>query len=400
MQLKRNFNFVNAAKSKKDDKTDNKQDNKLQIKQKNEPSAEAVNMIKYTEQMMETFEQKPFSEVDALIFSWLSYMDFPDICIQNEPVRLGDLYRAEIFPQLFSSVVALEETKQLFTVVCASPRYRDIGVSHYVSRLDTESLKQFSAVNFHVSDDLRFIAFRGTDKYIVGWKEDLCLALADPVESQKSSVRYLKRCAGDFDGKIITGGHSKGGNLAVYSAALSEESVQDRISLIYSFDGPGIDSAEAEPYIAKIRDRIVKIIPQSSLIGLLMETCTDYRIVKSDRYGVSQHMAYYWHIVNGEFEYTDELSYDSRILSASINKWILNLDYDERSQIVQSLFDLINTTSIDALDNIDFMKAIPEIKKNFDEMSPEARKNLIANMKNILAVSVKSIPAVFEKQSN
>jgi len=357
-----------------------------------EPPHNQENIIKYTEQMMETFEQRPFSAVDALIFSWLSYIDFPDFCIPDEPVRLCDLYKAELFPEMFSSAVAYNETKTLFSAAAASPRYRDIGVSHFVSRLDPESLKQFSAVNFHVSDKLRFIAFRGTDKYIVGWKEDLCLALEDPVESQKSSVRYLTRCAGGFDGEIITGGHSKGGNLAVYSAALCDDSVRDKISAIYSFDGPGIGDDVTEGLIERISDRIIKIVPQSSIIGLLMEKRNQYRIVKSDRHGVSQHMAYYWHITDGDFDYADELSYESRIISTSINTWISSLDYEERSAIINSLFELIGTTNIEALDEIDFIQTVSEIRRNFDEMNPEARKRLIGNIKSIFTESIKNIP--------
>lgn len=365
------------------------------LKKKNES---CQNIITYTEQMMESFDKLAFGDVDALVLSWLSYIDFPDICIPDEPVRLGDLYRAELFDDMYSSAVAYDETKALFNAAAASPRFRDIGVSHYVSRLDSETLKQFSAVNFHISDDLRFIAFRGTDKYITGWKEDLCLALPDPVESQKSSVRYLTRCAGDFDGEIQTGGHSKGGNLAVYSAALCDEAVQNKISRIYSFDGPGIDDEQSRQLIDSIYGKVVKIVPASSFIGQLMETRTNYRIVKSDKHGFAQHMAFYWHIVNGFFEHTDDLTYDSRVLGKSVNSWISSLEYEDRAQFINSVFELFNTYNVETLDDIDFIKILPEIKKNFDDMNPETRKNLLNNMREIMTSSIKNIPKAFDNR--
>jgi len=387
--------FYRFYKNEDDEKSG--QDLAGTVRKKNE---NVQNIITYTEQTMDSFDRFAFGDVDALVLSWLSYIDFPDICIQDEPVRLCDLYKAEYFEEMYSSAVAPEETKALFNAAAASPRFRDIGVSHYVSRLDPETLKQFSAVNFHISDDLRFIAFRGTDKYITGWKEDLCLALPDPVESQKSSVRYLKRCAGDFEGEIQTGGHSKGGNLAVYSAALSDESVQNKITRIYSFDGPGFDDEQAEPLINSIYSKVVKIVPASSVIGQLLETRTGFKIVKSDKHGFAQHMAFYWHIVNGFFEYANDLTYDSKVFGKSVNKWISSLEYEERAEFIRSLFELFSTANVETLDDIDFMKALPEIKKNFDEMTPESRKNLLSNVREIMTGSIRSQPKALEIRKN
>ncbi len=393
MELNRNFYRLHSRK------IENMNEEPVQAEPVQPKNETHQNFIKYVENTLETFDEKPFSEVDALVLSWLSYIDFPENCIPDEPVRLGDLYRAELFEQMFRTAVAYDETRALLFACAASPRFRDLGVSHYVSRLDPETLKQFSAVNFHISDGLRFVAFRGTDKFIVGWKEDLCLALADPVESQKSSVRYLTRCAKDFDGEIITGGHSKGGNLAIFSSALCDESIKNRISTIYSFDGPGFDDEVNDELIDQISEKVIKIVPQSSLIGMIMEKRDDFRIVKSDGRGFSQHQAFYWHITgDGEFDYTDELTYDSRILKVSLNKWISDMNYEERSRMVESLFELFNTTNAETLDDIDFIKVIPEIKKNFDEMNPDARKILLNNIKNAVSESVKNIPKAFERK--
>lgn len=358
--------------------------------------------IEYTEQCLETFEQKPFCDVDALVFSWLSYIHFPDICIGDEPVRLADLFKAELFDDMFSPVVAVDETKALFTAAAASPRFRDIGISHYVSRLDAVSLKQFSAVNFHISDDLRVIAYRGTDKFFVGWKEDLCLILEDPVESQKSSLRYIKRCSDEFDGKIITCGHSKGGNLAVYSAALCDDSVRKRITKVYSFDGPGTEDEELLKAAEAISDRTIKIVPQSSLVGLLMEKNDNYRIVKCDGRGILQHMAYHWHISDGDFLYANELNYESRLMSNAINTWISGIGYEEREQVVESLFELIDGTETEAITDFrdDLPHSLPAIRKSFSEMKPEVRKSLLDNMKTFLSASVKTIPRSFDSKQN
>ena len=57
---------------------------------------------------------------------------------------------------------------------------------------------------------------------MVGWKEDFNMAFKSPIPSQEEAVRYIEKASLYCNGKILTGGHSKGGNLAVYAAARAE----------------------------------------------------------------------------------------------------------------------------------------------------------------------------------
>lgn len=125
------------------------------------------------------------------------------------------------------------------TALAASPRFRNIQMLGYTEQFDAAEEKQFAAVCFQITPDLCYIAFRGTDSTLVGWKEDFNMAFKCPVPSQKTAVRYLTDAARHCRGKILVGGHSKGGNLAVYAAVKCSEDIQKRIERVYSHDGPG-----------------------------------------------------------------------------------------------------------------------------------------------------------------
>ncbi len=82
--------------------------------------------------------------------------------------------------------------------------------------------------------------------------------------------------------EFIMGGHSKGGNIAVYSAMECDSSIQSRIIKIYSHDGPGFkeDILKGGKY-ELIKDKIYKILPQSSIVGMLLHHQEDYVVVET-----------------------------------------------------------------------------------------------------------------------
>ena len=240
------------------------------------------NMITYAEETLACFDRLPFNRVDSLILSWAAYLRLPEEHLEAHDwrgVRLGELLRAEDFGCLFQRHWDVGSSRRLFTALAASPRFRDIRVMGYTQQTDPEQEKQFSAMTFQLNGDMGYVAFRGTDSTLVGWKEDFNMAFQYPVPSQEEAERYLAQAAKHCKGELQVGGHSKGGNLAVYAAAHSAGEVQERIARVYSHDGPGflgavLRSGEFQAVTAKID----KTLPQSSLVGMLLEQQEKFRI--------------------------------------------------------------------------------------------------------------------------
>ena len=71
MELNRNFYRLHAKK------IENMSEEPEQSEEVIQPKPEDhMNFIEYVEKTMETFEEKPFCDADALVFSWLSYIDW------------------------------------------------------------------------------------------------------------------------------------------------------------------------------------------------------------------------------------------------------------------------------------------------------------------------------------
>ena len=96
-----------------------------------------------------------------------------------------------------------------------------------------------------VAPGLSFVSYRGTDGTLVGWREDFMLSFR-VTEAQRQATRYLAAAAQAAvarDSHLYVGGHSKGGNLASFAAASVPPELSDRLLVVWSNDGPGMDPA-------------------------------------------------------------------------------------------------------------------------------------------------------------
>ena len=161
----------------------------------------------------------------------------------------------------------------LLRAMSESPRWRNLRVGAYVDEFDAETTKQFSACVFELGNGTLYVAFRGTDSSIVGWKEDFMMAFRRPVASQEAAACYLTELADHWAGPIMVGGHSKGGNLAIYAAMNADAKVQNRIRHIYSLDGPGFPSEiVTSPAYRRIQPKVTKIMPTIDELGTIFVT--------------------------------------------------------------------------------------------------------------------------------
>lgn len=304
-----------------------------------------------------SLEEKPFGDVDSLVISQLSYLKFDGIVPGPEedraPVSLEEIAAHADYDRLYADERYRKDNTALFTGILNSRRFGGMRLWNYVNQIEPERESQFSAVVCGLSDGRSYVAFRGTDENIVGWKEDLNLAFSEPVPGQKRSVPYLEEAARAIDGGFYVGGHSKGGNFAVYAAMHCAPEVRERIERVYDHDGPGFrPEVRKQGAWREIEGRIHKTVPRSSLVGMLLYTDGDYRVVESKTIGLAQHNPYTWLVKEGDFRIVDEIRPGRKFVDQTLNEWILSLDQAKMHIFVDALYGVVQASETDNL--IDF----------------------------------------------
>lgn len=312
----------------------------------------AGNFLDYVRSAMDTFEERPLCTVDSLVFSWLSYTHLGPEHTRACTVRgiaLHELLRAEDFDDMFGSSWDVQGSRDLLFAVCASPRFRSCRLTGFRFKTDKVSEEQFAAMTFRLPDGSSYIAFRGTDSTVVGWKEDFNMTFLSPVPAQEEAAAYLDDMAGKVAGPLYVGGHSKGGNLAVYAAAMCAPEHRGRIPRVFSHDGPGFhrEFCAGDPY-RRIMPIMEKTVPKSTMIGAVLSEAPDFAptIVESDGISMLQHNPFLWavDVDAGAFVRADGYTASSRLFSATLDAWMDKYTLDERGRFVDALFDVIGVT--------------------------------------------------------
>lgn len=297
-----------------------------------------------------TFDRCGLGEVDNLLFSMLVYVNFQGI-VPSDPHDVGITLRDAAKEFFFSynddekyplGLIIPKEIITVFRRLADTPRYADLYLTGYVNEICEERDMQFSAITVRLPQGDTVVSFRGTDDTLVGWKEDFKMLYMSEVPSQRKAVEYLNRLP-DGDGGLYVVGHSKGGNLAVWSSVHAERRVRDRIVCVYSNDGPGFsrEMLQTEAY-RHLRDRLVFLVPQSSLVGLLFFNDGKHEVVKSRARGVYQHNPLMWDIMGHAFVRAEVLDAKAKKTEALLRERLERMNMDERKQLVDLLCDLLD----------------------------------------------------------
>ena len=352
-------------------------------KGKDAAGKQGSNFLTYVRGRMDTFAERPLCDVDSLVFSWLSYARLDalqDRARTPEGIALHELLRAEDFDRMFGTSWDPQGSRDLLFAVCASPRFRDARLSDFRSKTDHATEEQFAAMTFRLPDGSAYIAFRGTDSTIVGWKEDFNMTFLRPVPAQGEAAAYLDDVAAATRGPLYVGGHSKGGNLAFYAAAMCSAESRPRIRRVFSHDGPGFhrEFVAGKAYQA-IEPIMEKTLPKSSIIGMLMaegEGCPRV-VVESEGFSLLQHNPFLWavDVDAGAFVQADGLSASSRFFDLTIDTWMNKYSLDERQRFVDALFGVIRVTGANRFSEImDNRKtAVPLMLDAAEKLDPEVR---------------------------
>lgn len=337
-----------------------------------------------------SFRERPFSDVDSLLLAQFCYLKLdglvPKLKEDGSAVSLTELSVHPDRERMFADTRFEKNNRRLFALMAGSARFGGMRINYFVNIVDEDIGTQFGAMTFFPEGALPYIAFRGTDETIVGWKEDFCMAFCGSIPSQDYSVVYLTQVAGRIAGRFLVGGHSKGGNLAVYAGLLCEEETAKRAGRFYSFDGPGFrpEVLSGERY-ERIRPRIRKLVPQSSVIGMVLQTQERYRVVKSRAAGLLQHDPFTWLIKDGEFVYSAGLDKGRRILDRAMNEWIMSLSEEQMRRFVEDLFDLVRAAEVQDLIEFDAdrkkgVRALLEAYKEMDAQEKQFMTRLLGKL--------------------
>ncbi len=338
--------------------------------------------------------KEPLNEVDSLILCQFAYLKFdgmvPDVKENKPSVTLQELAVHEDYEKLFKNVWFEKSNKKMFEGMLSSRRFQNLKLNCYVNIIETEWETQFSAITILLDDGTIYIAYRGTDENIVGWKEDLNMAFLDPIPGQSYSVKYLNMVVGKLHQPFYIGGHSKGGNLAMYAAMNCPKEVQDRIIKVYNMDGPGFRPKVLEKYgYAAIEDKTVKILPHSSLVGMIFEQGMDYRVVKSRALGLLQHDPFSWGVKFGRFVDMEHVFEGQKFMNDTLNEWILSLDEEKSRVFVDTLYQVISASQKDNLIDFsaDWMASLTGMAAAVKEVDEETRQMIGEALKALFQVT-------------
>ena len=332
------------------------------------------------------FSADPFNEVDNLLLCELAYIDFQDIVPPDSaeiPIReVCKIYcEKHTNEEIAEMVGVVRNSSLLLKETVKSQRFRDLTMSNYFNEIDPDRGIQISAVTFTLGDGTTYAAFRGTDGTVVGWKEDLDFTFLNETPGQRRAVQYLNEI--QVPGLLRVGGHSKGGNLALYAAAFCED--QERIIEVYTNDSPGFrkEIMDKEGYL-RILPKVIRIIPNDSVVGLLLNSKAPYRVIKSSATGIRQHDGFTWSVIRDRFERA-ELSRISMMVEDTLSGWLERTDDTEREAFIDGIFSLLEATGKDNFQDIKDhkLKSTESILSAILSMPRERRLEGLHIMKNL-----------------
>lgn len=291
--------------------------------------------------------QDGFNEVDNLILSVFSYVPLDTIVSENykDSITIGEAALEFSKNKSLWKRLRMRNDKRLFEEIGKCSRFSKLVLRSYVNIINSHEEKQFSAVSIELGDGSLFVSYRGTDNTLIGWKEDFNMSFMRQVPAQANAIDYLENIATCFSGPLRVGGHSKGGNLAVYASAFCSQTVQNRIIAIYNNDGPWLHTDKTYlPGYAAIRQKINAFIPQTSIIGMLLEREENYIVVRSTQTGPFQHDFYSWEVMGANFVCLDTITNSSKFIDQTLKSWLQEWDEEQRAIFVDVLFQIISAT--------------------------------------------------------
>ncbi len=349
-----------------------------------------------------SFDEWEFNRVDSLVLSELSYLDFHNTkAIYNGfEVTFSELKEQDI--ESFSKETLFpDKNKELFINVIGSKRFGAIYLGYYRHHQDRENEKQFAAITFRLKKNLYYVAYRGTDGSFVGWKEDLNLSFLPNIPAQSDAVSYYEKVSKWRKGIFLLGGHSKGGNLAVYTAMRCNKHARKKIRAVYNHDGPGFlrevfSTAEYET----INHLIHKTVPQDSIVGLLLEQHGDYSVIESNAFSFLQHNPFNWIVENGDFISVKSVTFLSEYTNQTLNTWLMQLEMETRKEFVDHLYEIFKSTNVETIPELLALgkDGVKILYRSIKESDPDKKNMMYEAIGDLIRISFSEMKELLSKK--
>ena len=346
-----------------------------------------------------TLAERGFNEVDNLLLAELSYLDFGGIIPPDfaQPIRLSEAMERydAVREHETMGVLVPDQIPVLGRRMAQCVRFANLQLCAYACRIDEQTQTQFSAVTILLPDTTAYVAFRGTDDTIIGWKEDFNMAFLSTIPAQRMAVQYLQAAAAALPAQPLrVGGHSKGGNLAVFAAVFCGDAVQNQLLAIYNNDGPGFRTSllPLEQH-RRVAERIVTILPESSVVGMLLEHEERYQVVRSTQVGLMQHDGFSWQVRGEAFEHLTELAEGGKIMDQTLKAFLQELTEPQRVQFVDTLFAILTCTDASTLTDLKEggLKTASAMVKALQALDKPTRKALSGTLRLLLKSGARSV---------
>lgn len=316
-----------------------------------------MNMLDYIEWRGDlSFERDPFNEVDALIFSLISYYEFEQfsqVLTEVYGYTLAEYVKLhEENPNIFGEIdkninievdiMPRKTAPYVLYHAVQTERFGKTRIVDFRNIFDEERVIQFAAVTFELSDGTRVVAYRGTDSSIIGWKEDCMLSYLREIPGQTEAVKYMNES--DYDKKYYIVGHSKGGNEALYTYLKMKEERLDDVLAIYNFDGPGfLDRIQDTPRYKATKDKIHTFVPSDSIVGMLLEHENEYKAVKSQCSGFKQHNPVLWEVRRSHLVTEIENEWVREVADHTFADFLKEMSLEDRKFVTENVFAIVSS---------------------------------------------------------
>lgn len=324
--------------------------------------------------------EAPLNDVDRLIFAQMAYLNFV------KSPNAAPMHALSHFVAFTADAPDSEarfdfqhkDDKALCALLEKCARFRDVRLLDFVRSTDVDTQGQFAALSLILPDGTLLIAFRGTDNTLAGWKEDFDLAYKEELPAQRTACGYVRRLATDYDAFELCG-HSKGGNLALYSAVTCGETLQEKLRGALSFDGPGLKRTLVETAaFARLQPQLRVLVPHASLVGMLFDQPANVRAVHCSMPGILQHYPYSWKTRGMDFRYADDVQRTSLLLGQSLCGMLEKLPLSTRERFVEAVYEIFTAAGANTLNDLAgaLVKNAPAVIRQLRGTDPETFRSL------------------------
>ena len=337
------------------------------------------------------FEEFGVNEIDELILARVSYFPYDRIKMKPKE-KFKDI--AKKMESFTDNDFIWKGDKELLVKLGESERYSDVTITDYIKHNVEEEQKQFSAITLHVGNSLHYVSYCGTDYSLYAWKENFNLSFMDKIPAQIEAKKYFDEIAKQYKGKFILGGHSKGGNLAIYAAVKASAKNRSRIIKALNYDGPGFrsDFLKSKEY-KEMLPKLHEYIPQDSVVGMLLTQDEAFTVVLSTEKAILQHDIFSWVVNKDKLLKVPNTTKASKITNRALSNWIKNCSLEQRQIFIDSVYEMLYATEATSLKELSstWVSKIGIVLKTYNNLSEKDKKIMSKTVKQIVTSYRKAI---------